>query len=269
MAGQLCELSHRALRHNYRRIDPRRARVVLVEAGDRLLPAMAPSLSHRAARDLARLGVEIRLDTMVTAMDAQSVELTTGDGTTERLRAATRVWAAGTRAAGLGAVVAQAAGAPVDRSGRVAVAADCSLPGHPEIFVVGDLMALDDLPGVAEVAIQSGIHAARTILRRLEGRPSRPLRYHDLGTLAVVSRFGAVAEVGPVRAGGLTGWALWLVVHLTFLTGFKNRFGAVARWAVSFVGRGRYERALTGRWIARRGRAGSPGSGAVPGLTRR
>ena len=127
---------------------------------------------------------------------------------------------------------------------------DCSLPGHPEVFVVGDLMALDDLAGVAEVAMQSGAHAAHTIVRRLRGKEPKDFHYRDLGTLAVISRFTAVAHIGPVQVGGLIGWLLWLVVHVTFLTGFKNRFGALARWAVSFVGHGRYERALTGRWVA-------------------
>jgi NADH dehydrogenase len=136
----------------------------------------------------------------------------------------------------------------------VKVAPDCSLPAHPEVFVVGDLMALDDLPGVAEVAMQSGAHAAHTIVRRLEGKEPKDFRYHDLGTLAAISRFTAVAHIGPVQVGGLIGWLLWLVVHITFLTGFKNRFGALTRWAVSFVGRGRYERALTGRWVAHGGR---------------
>jgi len=117
--------------------------------------------------------------------------------------------------------------------------------------VVGDMMALDDLPGVAEVAMQSGVHAARTIGRRLKGDTTlRAFKYHDLGTLAVISRFRAVAKVGPLRVGGVPGWLLWLIVHITFLTGFKNRFGALARWAVSFVGRGRYERALVGSWSA-------------------
>jgi NADH dehydrogenase len=251
MAGQLIELSRRALRRNYRRIDPGAARVVLVEGGERLVPTMGARLSRLTARDLAGLGVEIRLETMVTGIDQGGVQLTTRDGETERIAAATRVWAAGTRAAGLGAHLAETAGAEVDKAGRVVVAPDCSLPGHPEIFVVGDLMALDDLPGVAEVAMQSGAHAARTIVRRLNGEPTKPFRYWDLGTLAVISRFRAVAKVGPLRVGGFPGWLLWLVVHITFLTGFKNRFGALARWVVSFVGRGRYERALTGRWVAR------------------
>ncbi|MGA2931848.1 MAG: NAD(P)/FAD-dependent oxidoreductase [Acidimicrobiales bacterium] len=250
MAGQLKELSRRALRRNYRRINPHDTRVVLVEGVDRLLASMGPRLSRLTARDLTRMGVEIHLGAMVTNMDDEGVVITTKDGAIERIPAATKVWAAGTRASGLGAHLAEAAGAEVDKAGRVVVAPDCSVPGHPEVFVVGDLMALDELPGVAEVAMQSGAHAAHTIARRLEGQPPKPFRYHDLGTLAVISRFRAVAKIGPLRVGGFTGWLLWLVVHVTFLTGFKNRFGALTRWAISFVGRGRYERALTGRWVA-------------------
>lgn len=254
MAGQLEELAHRALRHNYRRIDPREARVVLVEGTGQLVGSMGRRLSAMTERDLRGLGVEIHLHAMVTGMDDDGVDITMEDGSTERIDAAVKVWAAGTRAAGLGATVAEAAGAETDKAGRVRVQPDCSLPGHPEVFVVGDLMALDDLPGVAEVALQSGIHAARMIVRRLDGKASKRFRYRDLGTLAAISRFRAVAKIGPIEVGGFVGWLLWLVVHLTFLTGFKNRFGALARWTVSFVGRGRYERALTGRWVARRER---------------
>ncbi len=256
MAGQLRELSRRALRRNYRMIDPVDTRVVLVEGVDRLVGSMGPYLSRMTERDLTRMGVEIHLQALVTNMDDAGVEITKHDGTTEWIPAATKVWAAGTRAAGLGAVVAAAAGAETDKAGRVVVSPDCSLPAHPELFVVGDLMAHHpDLPGVAEVAMQSGAHAAHTIVRRLEGKPPKPFHYRDLGTLAVISRFRAVAKIGPLRVGGFIGWLLWLVVHITFLTGFKNRFGALARWVVSFVGRGRYERALTGRWVARAKRA--------------
>jgi NADH dehydrogenase len=239
------------LHRNYRVIDPRDTRVVLVEGVDRLVGSMGPRLSRLTARDLTRMGVEIHLNTLVTNMDDDGVEISKQDGDTERIPSATKVWAAGTRASGLAATLADAAGVPVDKAGRVMVEPDCSVPGHPEIFVVGDLMALDDLPGVAEVAMQSGAHAAHTIVRRLKGREPKRFRYRDLGTLAVISRFRAVAKVGPLRVGGFVGWLLWLVVHITFLTGFKNRFGALTRWAVSFVGRGRYERALTGRWVAR------------------
>jgi NADH dehydrogenase len=256
MAGQLKELSRRALRNNYRRINPRDTRVVLVEGTDRLLGSMGARVSRLTARDLGRMGVEIHLDAMVTDLTTEDVEITKDDGSKERIPAASKVWAAGTRASGLGASLAEAVGAEVDKAGRVFVEPDCSLPGHPEVFVVGDLMALDDLPGVAEVAIQTGAHAAHSIERRLQGKEPKPFRYYDLGTLAAIARFRAVAHIGPLQVDGFVGWLLWLVVHITFLTGFKNRFGALARWAVSFVGRGRYERALTGPWVTRVERAG-------------
>jgi NADH:ubiquinone reductase (H+-translocating) len=251
MAGQLRELSRRALRRNYRMINPVDTRVVLVEGVDRLVGSMGSYLSHMTERDLTRMGVEIHLGAMVTDMNDEGVEITKKDGSKEYIPAATKVWAAGTRASGLGAILAGASGAETDKAGRVVVSPDCSLPTHPEVFVVGDLMAGDDLPYVAELAIQTGLHAARSIVRRLDGKPSKPFRYRDLGTLAVISRFTAVAKIGPVKVGGFIGWLLWLVVHITFLTGFKNRLGALTRWAVSFVGHGRYERALTGRWVAR------------------
>ena len=264
MAGQLKELARRALRHNYRRIDPHDTRVVLVEGTDRLVGSMGRHLSQMTARDLASLGIEIHLGALVTGMDEEGVQITRSDGSTEYVAAATKVWAAGTQAAGLGAILAETAGVELDKAGRVVVEADCSVLGHPEVFVVGDLMALDDLPGVAEVAIQTGVHAARSIVRRNQGNEPKAFRYRDLGTLAAIARFRAVAKIGPLEVGGFVGWLLWLVVHITFLTGFKNRFGALARWTVSFVGRGRYERALTGRWVARTPRPGS-GTGPHPG----
>ncbi len=259
VAGQLKELSRRALRRNYRRIDPRDTRVVLVEGTDRLLASMGTRVSRLTASKLTRMGVELHLNTMVSGMDAETVEVTTTDGVKKTFPAATKIWAAGTRAASVGGLLRDAADVELDKAGRVKVESDCSVPGHPEVFAVGDLMALDGLPGVAEVAMQSGAHAAHTIVRRLEGKPTKEFKYHDLGTLAVISRFTAVAHIGPFQVGGFIGWLLWLVVHITFLTGFKNRFGALARWAVSFVGHGRYERALTGRWVAH---AGPPGDTA-------
>jgi NADH dehydrogenase len=257
MAGQLRELSRRALRRNYRMINPVDTRVVLVEGVDQLVGSMGSYLSHMTQRDLTRMGVEIHLGAMVTDMDDDGVEITQKDGTKERIPSATKVWAAGTRASSLGGTLAEAAGAETDRAGRVVVSPDCSLPAHPEVFVVGDLMASEDLPYVAELAIQSGIHAARSIVRRQDGKPTKPFKFRDLGTLAVISRFTAVAKIGPIKVGGFIGWLLWLVVHITFLTGFKNRLGALTRWAISFVGHGRYERALTGRWVARVRRATS------------
>ena len=139
-----------------------------------------------------------------------------------RIEARTKIWAAGVQASSHGRLLADRAQATVDRAGRVRVAPDCSLPGHPEVFVVGDLMALDGLPGVAEVALQSGHHAARTIMRRLRGQEPRPFHYRDLGTMATISRFRAVAGIGPIRITGLAGWLLWLLVHLVFITGFRT-----------------------------------------------
>jgi NADH dehydrogenase len=247
MAGQLCELSRRALPHNYRGIDTAASRVVLVEGGDSLVSTMGARLSRYTARKLQHMGVEVHLNTMVTGMDSHGVTITKHDGSTETIEAFTKVWAAGTKGNDLGRKVADSAGAEVDRAGRVKVQPDCSLATHPEVFVVGDLMALDNLPGVAEVAMQSGAHAAHSIRRRLAGKDPKPFHYRDLGTLAVISRFTAVAKVGWLRVSGFLGWLIWLVVHITFLTGFKNRVGALARWAVSFIGRGRSERALVSR----------------------
>lgn len=252
MAGQFRELAQRALRKNYRKIDPRDARVVLVEGADHLVRAMGTNLSGRVERDLRDMGVEVHLGAMVTNIDENGVEITKLDNTTQRVEAATKVWAAGMQGAGIGAVLAVSAGTQLHSSGRVQVEPDCSLPGYPEVFVVGDLMLLSDLPGVAEVAIQSGAHAARTIRRRLEGKTSKPFQYRNFGTLAVVSRFSAAAKIGLVEVDGFAGWLLWLTVHLAFLTGFKNRIGALSRWAISFVGRGRYERALTSKWMPER-----------------
>ncbi len=154
----------------------------------------------------------------------------------------------------LGRTLAHDAGAETDRAGLLKVEPDCTLPGHPEIFVVGDLMALDDVPGMAEAAMQSGHHAAKQIVRRATGdpEPSRPFHYRDLGSLATISRFRAVARIHKISVGGFPGWVLWLVVHLTFLTGFKNRFAALAHWSVSFVGSARAERTITVQQILAR-----------------
>src|SRR5262249_22206024 len=153
--------------------------------------------------------------------------------------ALTKIWAAGVSASPLGAKLAAATGAETDRAGRVRVSQDCTVPGHPEIYVVGDLMAPDDLPGVAQVAIQSGEHAARQIKRQLAGKPTgQPFHYRDKGNLATLSRFSAIATIGRFRLTGTVAWVLWLIVHLFYLVGFKNRVTTVLHWAVSFIGRG-------------------------------
>src|SRR5512133_2021920 len=250
LAGQIAELSRRALGANFRGFDPATARIVLLDALDTVLPSYPERLRRRARRDLERLGVEVRLSSRVVGVDEAGLDLE-GD----RIEARTKIWAAGVQASPLGRLLADRAGAAIDRSGRVEVQPDCSLAGHPELFVVGDLMALNGLPGLAEVAMQSGHHAARTIARRLRGRPTKPLRYLDLGTMATISRFRAVVSLGRLRVTGFIGWLMWLVVHLAFLTGFKNRISAVANWAVAFLGRGRRQRTITKQQVLARTRA--------------
>jgi NADH dehydrogenase len=240
LAGQIAELSRRALRGNYRTFDPATARVVLLDAGNAVLAAYPERVRRHAQHDLERLGVDVRLGTRVVGVDARGVDVEGG-----RIEARTKIWAAGVQASPLGRLLAERAGATVDRAGHVEVQPDCSLPGHPEIFVVGDLMSLNKLPGLAEVAMQSGNHAARTIVRRLRGREPKPFHYLDLGSMATIARFRAVAMIGRVQVTGFVAWLMWLVVHLAFLTGFKNRFSAVANWTVAFLGRGRRQRTIT------------------------
>ena len=255
MAGQIVELSKRSLRHNFRHIDPRSARVLLFDGGKTVLADFGPRLAERTRRDLERLGVEVHLETMVTGVDDHGLDVGFADGSTRRFTARTKIWAAGVKASVLGSTLAEQSRAGLDDAGRVEVLPDCSLPGHPEVFVVGDLMALDGLLGVAEVAMQSGAHAARVILRRLAkggDGPGPPLRYRDLGSMATISRFRGVAKIGRIQISGFVGWVAWLVVHLTFLTGFKNRVSALAHWTISFLGRARSERTITEQQIVAR-----------------
>lgn len=244
LAGQIGELARRSLRGNFRRADPRSTRILLFDAGERILPTFDERLSRRAALALRRLGVEIRTGATVTGLDADGITVAGAGGAVERIEARTRIWAAGVRAAPLAALLAAATGAATDRLGRVRVGPDLSVAGHPEIFVVGDMMDLDGLPGQAEVAMQSGRHAARVVGARARGHSDpRPFRYHDLGTMAAVSRTSAVAAVGPLRLSGRIGWLAWLLVHIAFLTGFKNRFTTLVHWAITFLGNARSERA--------------------------
>lgn len=245
IAGQIAELSRRVLPRDFRRIEPQSARVLLFDGGEEILAGFGDRLSARGAKELERQGVEIHTRSVVTGIDRRGVEIKGPDGEVRRLPAQTKVWAAGVQASPLARLLAEASGAECDRAGRVLVQDDCSLPGHPEVFALGDMMALDDLPGVAEVAMQQGIHAASTIKRRLRGQDPRPFRYRDLGSMATVSRFRAVVSFKGIRVAGFAGWLIWLFVHLAFLTGFKNRFITVLHWALSFLGRGRGERTIT------------------------
>ena len=252
MAGEIATLSRRELRGDFRRIDPASARVLLFEGGEEILASFGDNLAARGARALERQGVEIRTRSIVTDVDAFGVETKGPDGSAERVRARTVIWAAGVQASPLAESLARASGAELDRAGRVAVGPDCSLPGHPEVFAVGDMMSLNDLPGVAEVAMQSGIHAAAMIRRRLSGKESKPFVYRDLGSMATISRYRAIVSFKGIRLSGFAGWAMWMLVHLTFLTGFKNRVATVGHWAITLVGRGRSESAITWRQVVGR-----------------
>jgi NADH dehydrogenase len=245
LTGQLVELARRSLQGNFRRIDPAEARIVLLDANATILHPFPASLQRRAVDELERLGVEIHLGVRVTGVDARGIDTDAADPSLRRIEAATKLWAAGVEASPLGRMVAGAAGA-VDPAGRVLVRPDCTLPGRPEVFVVGDLMSLDRLPGMAQVAIQSGRHAAHTIAGRLDGDDrERPFRYRDRGSMATISRFHAIASIGRVRLSGFLAWVLWLAVHLLALTGFKNRAAVLFNWAIAFSGRGRPQRAVT------------------------
>jgi len=232
MAGAIAELAHAALRHDFRTVDPREARIVLVEAGARPLASFPEALSTAARESLERLHVEVRLGAAVSACDADGV--TIGE---QRLDAATIVWAAGVAAS----PAARWLGVDADRVGRVKVAADLSLPGHPEIFVIGDTAHVADatgqpLPGLAPVAKQQGAYVARLLRGRIAGRPAPPpFRYRSFGTMATIGRRAAVADFGWVRFDGTVAWLLWGAVHISFLIGFRNRLVVILDWLWSYV----------------------------------
>ena len=245
IAGQIAELSRRALPGDFHGIDAKAARVLLFDGGKEVLADFGTRLSSKAAQELAKVGVEVHTGSLVTNVDRHGVDVKGEDGQVQRVSAETKVWAAGVQASPLAAMLGEASGAKCDSAGRIAVLPDCSLPGHPEVFAIGDMMSMDDLPGVAEVAMQQGIHAARTIRRRLRGEESRPFRYRDLGSVATISRFRALVGYKGIRVSGFLGWLLWLFIHLAFLNGARNRFTTIVGWTVSFIGKGRGERTFT------------------------
>ncbi|MCI0436286.1 MAG: FAD-dependent oxidoreductase, partial [Gemmatimonadetes bacterium] len=232
LAGAIGEMSRYTLARDFRQIDPRRTRVLLLEAGPRILPAFAESSAARAAHDLESLGVEVRVSSAVSSVSSEGVELGA-----ESIRAATVLWAAGVRASAIG----RALGAELDSAGRVIVAPDLSIPGHKEVFVVGDLAyAVDErtgrpLPGVATVAMQQGIYVGKLIVAEHAGRARAPFRFVDLGQMATIGRGRAVCEIGRLRFVGRFAWWLWLLVHIYRLTGFRNRLSVIVQWGWSFI----------------------------------
>jgi NADH dehydrogenase len=270
MAGQIAELAHRTLRHDFRRIDPRRARVILLDAAPSVLGSFGDRLGAKAQARLDEIGVEVQLGAKVVGVDGTGIEVEDAQGRRRRIESVCKVWAAGVSASPLGALLAEQSGAGLDRAGRIEVQPDLTLPGHSEVFVVGDMMALDGLPGVAQVAIQGGRHVARQIEDRLAGkRDGQPFEYHDKGSMATISRFSAVASIGPIRLSGFTAWLLWLGVHLVYLIGFKHRLTTLLHWAVSFIGRGRSERTVTQQQIFARQALEQLGKDFAPTLSPR
>ena len=250
MAGQIAELAHNTLRKDFRAINTRQARVVLVDAAPQVLPPFGAKLGEKAKKELEKLGVEVMLGGMVTEVDERGLEVKFKDGRSERINSVAKIWAAGVQANPLGRTLSEQTGAPLDRAGRIAVNPDLTLPGHPEVFVVGDMIALDNLPGVAQVAIQGAKYAAKEIRNRVEGKqPQQPFKYFDKGSMAIISRFRAVAMVGKLRLTGVVAWLMWLGVHLVYLTGFKNQVSALMRWAITFISNNRSERTTTEQQI--------------------
>ena len=242
LAGTLAEIARRVLADEFHAIDPKRTRIILLEGGPRVLPAYPEDLSRSAEEQLRQLGVEVRTSTLVTGVEPSAVLMGTA-----RLSAAVILWAAGVAASPLG----KRLGAPVDRAGRVLVNPDLSLPGHPEVFVIGDLASLKDrngklLPGVAPVAIQQGKATARNIARDLSGEPRKDFHYLDKGSLATIGRAAAVAQFGQLHISGFIAWLSWLFVHIFFLIGFRNRLMVLIQWAWSYFTYERGARLITG-----------------------
>ncbi len=252
LAGAVGEIAHYTLRRDFRNIDLAQTRIVLLEGTDRILPTYPPTLSATAAKDLARLGVTVQTGTMVTAIQPGQIATRHGEQT-DQISTHTILWAAGVQASPLGRALSEAAGVKLDRTGRVMVEPDLSIPGHPEIFVIGDLASLNDengkpLPGVAQVAIQQGRYVANLIQTRLNGGTSQPAPFHyrNLGNMATIGRASAVADLGQIKLSGFLGWAAWLFIHLISLVQFENRLLVLIQWAFSYFTRNRAARLITG-----------------------
>ncbi len=250
LAGQIRELATKTLCDEYRRARPEDARVLLFDGGSAPLAAFGAKLSGRAAAELKALGVELHMDSIVTSVDQDGLTVRDHDGNETRFDAATVLWTAGVEAPPIAEALASATGSDRDRAGRICVQDDLTISGHPEISVVGDMMSLRKLPGVAEVAMQSGLYAGRRVRRELTGEgQSRPFKYRDFGSAAYIARGRAVVSAGPVQLSGLPGWFVWLFIHIAFLTGFRNRFGAILTWWIAFTRDIRRERAYTTRSV--------------------
>ena len=252
MAGQIAELAHDTAALGFQLAEPGRARILLMEASDRLLSTFPSRLSTKAARALERLGVTSMLDTAVIDLDEHSVSARRPDGETEQIPTRTIVWSAGVVASELATALAAASGAELDRGGRVDVGPDLTIQGHPEVFALGDMVSAHDaaghdleLPGLASTAMQQGRYVAASVRARADGRSSAPFRFVDKGNLATIGRARAVAEIKGIQISGALAWLTWLAVHIFYLIGLQNRLLVLTRWAFSFLTRGRSARLIT------------------------
>lgn len=248
MAGQIAELADQTLRGSFRHIDPSEARVILLDAAPAVLPPMGPKLGRRAQDRLEKMGVEVQLGAMVTDVDQNGLTVKYSDGTIRRIDSACKVWSAGVSASPLGKDLAEQSGVELDRAGRVKVLPDLTLPGHPNVFVVGDMAAVDGVPGVAQGAIQGGSYAAKLIKREAAGTSPKirtPFKYFDKGSMATVSKWNAVAKIGKLEFSGFIAWLAWLALHLIYLVGFKTKIATLLSWAVTFLSRQRGQLTIT------------------------
>jgi NADH dehydrogenase len=248
MAGQIAELADHTLKGAFRHIDSTQAKVILLDAAPAVLPPMGEKLGKKAQARLEKMGVDIQLGAMVTDVDRNGITVKDSDGTIRRIESATKVWSAGVSASPLGRQLAEQSDVELDRAGRVKVLPDLSVPGHPNVFVVGDMAAVEGVPGMAQGAIQGAKYAAKAIKAELRGAdPAQrePFQYFDKGSMATVSRFSAVAKVGPIEFGGFIAWLAWLVLHLVYLVGFKTKITTLLSWTVTFLSTARGNLTIT------------------------
>ena len=248
MAGQIQELANQTLKGSFRHIDPTEAHVILLDAAPAVLPPMGKKLGLKAQTQLEKMGVEIQLNAMVTDVDRNGITVKDTDGTIRRIESACKVWSAGVSASPLGKDLAEQAGVELDRAGRVKVLPDLSIPGHPNVFVVGDMAAVEGVPGMAQGAIQGGKYAANLIKAEVKGADAtvrEPFQYFDKGSMATVSKYNAVAQVGKLEFGGFIAWLAWLGLHLIYLVGFRTKIATMLSWCVTFLGRDRGQLTIT------------------------
>jgi NADH:ubiquinone reductase (H+-translocating) len=248
MAGQIAELADHTLKGAFRHIDSTQARVILLDGLSAVLPPMGEKLGKKAQARLEKMGVEIQLNAMVTDVDRNGITVKDSDGTVRRIESSTKVWSAGVSASPLGRDLAEQSDVELDRAGRVKVLPDLSVPGYPNVFVVGDMAAVEGVPGMAQGAIQGANYAAKAIKAELKGadpKDREPFRYFDKGSMATVSRFSAVAKIGPLEFGGFIAWLAWLVLHLVYLVGFKTKITTLLSWTVTFLSTARGNLTIT------------------------